>query len=124
MNTNPFAQEYNDLRWGTLMPVWVKVGAEVVQVRARGTCSVSVVDPSKAAGEVENPEDLEEYLRSQAAAVVTDVIGERARQVPDVLHLTTISPETVQLFQEKLDARCCAFGLKLKSVRIEALERV
>lgn len=63
MNTNPFAQEYNDLRWGTLMPVWVKVGAEVVQVRARGTCSVSVVDPSKAAGEVENPEDLEEYLR-------------------------------------------------------------
>ena len=43
---NPYqpAQEYNDLRWGTIMPVMVMVGSAVAQVRARGNYSVKVAD--------------------------------------------------------------------------------
>lgn len=123
---NPYqpTQEYNDLRWGTMMPVTVMVGSAIVQVRARGNYSVKVADSTLLAQAVPDPEELMGYLRSLVISVVTDMIGLRSTQVSDVAQLTAISAETVQSFQASLKARFEGVGLQLTKVSIDAIESV
>ncbi len=47
MNATLPNQEFKDLRWGTSMPIALKTGSQIVQVRARGLCSLIVVDPQR-----------------------------------------------------------------------------
>ena len=123
---NPYqpAQEYNDLRWGTMMPVTVMVGSAIVQVRARGNYSVKVADSTLLAQAVPDPEELMGHLRSLVISVVTDLIGLRSTQVSDVAQLTAISAETVQSFQTSLKSRFEGVGLQLTKLSIDAIESV
>jgi len=123
---NPYqpAQEYNNLRWGTMMPVMVMVGSSVIQVRARGNYSVSVTDPALLSQAVSDPEDLTGYLGSLVISMVTDLIGMRSSQVSDVAQLTAVTPETVQAFQAQLESRLKEIGLQLKQVSIDAIESI
>ena len=124
MTTYQAAQAYTNLRWGTMMPIAVMVGSTFAQVRARGTFSVAVSDPAQLAQAVPDPDDLEGYLRSVMLSTINEVIGERSTEVADIAQLTTITPQTVQAFQAKLEAAFGAAGLQLKQISIEAIESV
>jgi membrane protease subunit (stomatin/prohibitin family) len=118
------AQEFKDLRWGTGMPVAVLVGGQVVQARAYGTCAVVVTDPVQLAEHVPDPESLPDYVRSQATLAVTDMLGERSMHVTDLAQFTAINPATYQALRDNLEPRLAAIGLKLKAMRIEAIDRL
>jgi membrane protease subunit (stomatin/prohibitin family) len=116
------AQEYNDLFWGTTMPVTVMVGSNIVEVRARGSFSAAVSEPVRLAEEVPDPEDLPGCMRSLIVMTITDIIGQRSQEVANVAQLTTITSQTTQAFQTELESKFNAVGLKIKSVHIEAVE--
>jgi membrane protease subunit (stomatin/prohibitin family) len=122
MNAYQSAQEWNDLRWGTVMPVTVMIGSNLVQVRARGNCSFAVTDPARLEEQVPNPDNLTAYVKSLLAQTITDMIGERSGEVSDVAQLTAITAQTIQTLQTKLESKFNAIGLQLKNVSIETIE--
>jgi membrane protease subunit (stomatin/prohibitin family) len=122
MNVYQLAQVWNDLRWGTVMPVAVMIGSNLVQVRARGSCSVAVTDPSRLEAQVPDPDNLTAFVRSLLVLTITDMLGERSAEVSNVAQLTTITPQTIQVFQTKLESKFNAVGLNLKNVSLEAIE--
>jgi membrane protease subunit (stomatin/prohibitin family) len=124
MSAYQINQEFSDLRWGTMMPVTVMVGSDIVEVRARGTLAVIVVDPGPLAAALPDPDDLPGYLRSQVLPAITDLIGERSTQAANKAQLTAVTPETHQTLQAQLEPRFAALGLRLKSVTVEAIETV
>jgi membrane protease subunit (stomatin/prohibitin family) len=124
MNAYQLAQEWNDLRWGTVMPVTVMIGSKLVQVRARGICSVAVTDPARLEEKVPDPENLTAYVKSLLAQTITDMIGERSGEVSDVAQLTAITAQTIQTFQTNLESKFNPIGLQPKNVTIEAIESV
>jgi membrane protease subunit (stomatin/prohibitin family) len=123
MNTYQLAQEWNDIRWGTVMPVTVMIGSDLVQVRARGSCSLAVTDPSRLESQVPDPDNLISYVKSLLVQTITDMIGERSGEVSDVTQLTTITAQTIQALQTKLELKTNLVGLQLKNVNIETIER-
>jgi membrane protease subunit (stomatin/prohibitin family) len=124
MNAYQLNQEWNDLRWGTPMPIMTMIAAQLTQFRARGVCSVSVADPAKLAEKIPDPASLPGWVKSLITQIVTDVIAERAGQVSDVTQLNAGDAQIVQAFQANLEAKLAAIGLRLKTARIEMLEKV
>jgi membrane protease subunit (stomatin/prohibitin family) len=124
MTAYPLSQEWNDLHWGTVMPVVVMIGSKVVQFRVRGVCSLAVTGPERLEEKVPDPENLAAYVKSLLVQTITDMLGERSSEVSDVAQLTAITPQTVQAFQALLEPKFNAVGLKVKSVTIEAIESV
>lgn len=122
MNAYQLAQEWNDLRWGTVMPVAVMIGSKLVQVRARGSCSLAVTDPARLEEQVPDPDNLTAYVKSLLAQTITDMLGERSGEVSDVAQLTAITAQTIQTLQTKLELKFNLVGLKLKNVTIETIE--
>jgi membrane protease subunit (stomatin/prohibitin family) len=122
MNAYQLSQEWNDLRWGTVMPVVVMISSKMVQVRARGSCSLAVTDPRRLEEKVPDPDNLAAYVRSLLVQTITDMLGERSGEVSDVAQLTAISAQTIQALQTKLEPQFNAVGLQLKSVTIETIE--
>ncbi len=116
------AQELNDLRWGTIMPVMLMIGSKLVEVRTRGTCSIVVTDPMKLEEQVPDPEALTAYVKSVLMQTITEMLGERSSGVSDVAQLTAVDAQTVQAFQAKLESKFNPIGLRLKNVSIDAIE--
>ena len=122
MNAYQLAQEWNDLRWGTVMPVAVMIGSKLVQVRARGSCSLAVTDPARLEEKVPDPGNLAAYVKSLLAQTITDMFGERSGEVSDVAQLTAIIPQTIQALRTTLEPKLDLVGLKIKNVTIETIE--
>jgi membrane protease subunit (stomatin/prohibitin family) len=123
---NPYScnQEYNDLFWGTRMPVAVMIGSDIVELRARGDYSLIVKDPQKLQEQVPDPDDLESYLGSFLSLYVVEFIGELSCAASNVTQLTVVTDQTCMALQAKLEPRLNELGLQLKAVRIEAIEKI
>jgi membrane protease subunit (stomatin/prohibitin family) len=124
MNAYQLAQEWNDLRWGTVMPITVMISSKLVQLRARGICSLAVTDPSRLEEQVPDPENLISYVKSLLAQAITDLIGERSSEASDAAQLIAITVPMIKLFQTNLEPKFNAVGLKLKNVSIETIESI
>jgi hypothetical protein len=72
---------------------------------------------------VPDPENLPSYVKSLLVQTITDMIGERSGEVSDVTQLTTITAQTIQALQTKLELKTNLVGLQLKNVNIETIER-
>jgi membrane protease subunit (stomatin/prohibitin family) len=124
MTTYQTAQEYNDLRWGTVMPIALMIGSQFLQARARGTYSMTVSDVQLLQQQVPDPDELITQVRSLMANIITETIGELSQEVTSAAQLTTITEHTIQAFQAKIEPKFKALGLQLKAVSIEAIESV
>jgi membrane protease subunit (stomatin/prohibitin family) len=122
MQTYQFAQEWNDIRWGTVMPIAIMIGTKFVQLRARGICSFAVTDPARLKEQIPDPENLTLYVKSLLTQMITEMIGERSAEVSEVAELTTIDKMIIQTLQPRLESKFNAIGLTLKNVSIEAIE--
>ena len=118
------AQEFVNLRWGTMMPIAVMFNSNVVQLRARENFSAIVADPARLSAEIPDPENIASFLQSFAVITITDMIGMQSSSAPDVRQLTTITAQTVQTFQAEFDSKFKSIGLKLKDASIDAIESV
>ncbi len=124
MNAYNVGQEYNNLRWGTMMPIALSVGSQFVQVRARGTCSVMVQDVERFQQQVSNPAEAAVYVQSLMAVALSDMFGERSAAVSDIKELTTINEATVQALRSRFEPKCNEVGLQLKALSIDAIETI
>jgi membrane protease subunit (stomatin/prohibitin family) len=116
------AQEFKNIRWGTVMPVAVMIGTEIKEVRARGNFSVAVSNPALVEQAVSDPEDLEGCLRMQALRCVTTFIALRSREVDTAAQFTSVTPAVVQVFQAQLSSELEGLGLQVTQVTIDAIE--
>jgi membrane protease subunit (stomatin/prohibitin family) len=124
MNAYQSNQEWNDLRWGTGMPVTVMIGSNVVELRARGTFSLAVTDLLRLEQQVPDPDALGATVRSLLVQAITDMLGERSSEVSQVAQLTAINAQTVQALQGRLEPKLTLLGLRLKNVVIDTIESV
>jgi membrane protease subunit (stomatin/prohibitin family) len=124
MNAYQLAQEWNDLQWGTVMPVTVMIGSELVQMRARGICSVAVSDPLQLEQKIPDPDNLVAFVKSLLAQVITDMLGKLSSDASNVGQLITITAETIQVLRVQLEPKFTAIGLRLKDVSIQVIEKL
>jgi len=117
-------QEFNNIRWGTMMPIPVMVGGEILEVRARGNISIIVEEPTKIQTQIDNPEDFEAGMRSYFSACVNEAIGELSQSALNIEQFLSISENTKNLFKSKFDYKLSEIGLKVKSLVIEAIENI
>lgn len=122
MTAYQLSQAWNDLRWGTVMPVTVMISSKLVQLRAWGSCSLAVTDPARLEEKVPDPDNLTAYVKSLIAQSITDMLGERSGEVSDVTQLTAITAQTIQALQTTLEPKFNVVGLRLKDVTIETIE--
>jgi membrane protease subunit (stomatin/prohibitin family) len=122
MTAYQIAQEYSNLRWGTMLPVAVMLGGKVVEVRARGSFSVTVGDPDRLAQEISDPQALAGCLRPYMTNIASLWIGERAGQVASPAELSAITPQLVQGFRSEVEDMLTGMGLRLTDLSIEAIE--
>jgi membrane protease subunit (stomatin/prohibitin family) len=118
------AQEYDNLRWGTGMPIPLMIGSQLAQVRARGTCSLIVMDIQQLQQQVPDLDNLTAHVRSLLASTIEETIGELGREASNIAQMTTVTEHTIQAFQMKLEPKFKELGLQLKAVSIEAIESV
>ncbi len=117
-------QEFNNIRWGTMMPIPVVVGGEIHHIRARGNISIIVEEPTKIQTQIENPEDFESGMRSYFAVCVNEAIGELSQSALNIEQFLSTSENTKNLFKSKFDYKLGELGLKVKSLMIEKIEKI
>ena len=122
MNAYQPEQQLLDLRWGTMMPIMAMVSSNLVQLRARGKFSATIVDPAKLAVEIPDPNNLSPHLNSLIVVAITDMLLESSQSASDVGQLTTLTDRTRQTFRTALESKFKPIGLQLKNVSIEAIE--
>lgn len=124
MTTDTFNQDYNDQRWGTRMPIALMIGSAVVELRARGTYSLTVVDSQRLQTEISDPEDLPNFVGSLVTVALTDAIGQMAQKATRVTQLTQSTEPVAQALRAGLESKLNALGLQLRALKVEAIEQV
>ena len=124
METYTKGQEFNNIRWGTMMPIAVMVGGVILEVRARGTVSVTVEDPIKIQAQIEDPEDFTSEMRSYFSACINDAIGELSQSAVSTEQFLSISETTKNMFVSAFDHKLAEMGLKVKGLVVEAIEKM
>lgn len=124
MNSDKTEREWNDLFWGTGMPVSVMIGSDFAQVRARGTLSFVVTDPGRLEAQVADADQAAGLVKSILVSTLTDVIGEKSAEFSDIEQLTASAPQILQALQAKLESKFKEVGLQLKGLNIEAIENL
>ena len=117
-------QEFNNLRWGTMMPIMVMVNSEVLQLRARGSYSLAVTDPKKLEEHIPEPDGVGNWVSSQVVVILSDIIGEAALNASSPEQLLGGSKTVEKSLKSNLDVEMLTLGLRLKTFSLEALEKV
>lgn len=117
-------QTLNDIRWWTGMPVALRVGGNIVQVRARGSVILTVTDAARLSAQVTNPDDLNSILTPQINAAAIDALGELSQAAANLAQLTTITSANSKVFTTNIDNKLATWGVQVNRLTIEAIESV
>ncbi|MFN8597941.1 MAG: SPFH domain-containing protein [Anaerolineae bacterium] len=117
-------QTLNDIRWWTGMPVALRVGGNIVQVRARGSVILTVTDAARLSAQVANPDDLNSILTPQINAAAIDALGELSQAAANLTQLTTITSANSKVFTTNIDNKLATWGVQVNRLTIEAIESV
>jgi membrane protease subunit (stomatin/prohibitin family) len=122
MSADEIDREWNDMFWGTSMPVSVMIGSDFAQVQARGKLSFVVTDPGRLEAQVTDADQVTGLVKSILVSALTDIIGEQSSQLSDIEQLTASAPQILQALQAKLELKFKEVGLQFKALSIEAIE--
>lgn len=117
-------QTLNDIRWWTGMPVALRVGGNIVQVRARGSVILTVTDAARLSAQVANLDDLNSILTPQINAAAIDALGELSQAAANLTQLTTITSANSKVFTTNIDNKLATWGVQVNRLTIEAIESV
>ncbi len=124
MTTYTTHQTLNDIRWWTGMPLTLKVGGQIVQVRARGTVALTVTAADKLSAQIPNPDDLSSTLTPHLNLAAIDAVGELSHSAANLAQLTTLTPASRDIFKANMASKLAEFGVQVDHVTIEAIESV
>jgi membrane protease subunit (stomatin/prohibitin family) len=118
-------KQFIDQKWGTAEPIWFQDPVlSMVRLRARGTYSYEVVDPSLFVNKVMGQQGMvttrhiQDYMRSFIVQKFLDLLGELNRSL---FQLPSMYNELSSGTKAKLDADFQSIGLKVLALSIEAI---
>jgi len=117
-------QEFNDLRWGTPMPVMLRLGSEIVSVRARGSWSVAVSNPQLFKERAGDTDALPGQVRSILASKLYDALGEMSSGKSDVAEIAACAQEIAAAVKPRVEQELNAWGLTVTQISIHAIEKI
>lgn len=117
-------QDFNNIRWGTAMPVPLMVGSEIIQIRARGTFSAVVVDPQIFEKNVPEADNANRWAANQVLTAFIDIIGESASAAADAAQLLAKTGEIGDKLKDKIETNLLTAGLKITLVILETIEKI
>lgn len=122
-------REFPDQKWGTPQPIIVKnpgMGLGVALLKGFGTYGYQIAEPQQFVNQlvgaqgVFRTEDIENRLRDILLTLLTDLLGETARE-KDVTDLTGLVSELSAAVRSKASERFEGLGLDLKTFLIASL---
>lgn len=116
-------QEIKDLLWGTPMPIAVNINSEMVLVHVKGACSLIVHDAEPLQEKLADSRALEAQVRSALILAATDALAQIRQKISNADQLVKFSPELAMLVKIKAGDGLAAFGLKISSLEIHAIQR-
>ena len=122
MNDKP--QEFNDLLWGTLTPVMLRLGSEIVSVRARGSCSVAVSNPQLFRERMDDANAVPGQVRYILVSKLSDMLGETSHNKSDIAEIVACSEEIAAAVKSTAEQDLNALGLMIKQFSIHAIEKI
>jgi membrane protease subunit (stomatin/prohibitin family) len=117
-------QEFNDLSWGTPMPIMLRLGSEIVSLRARGIWSIVVSNPQLFKERAGDTDALPGQVRSILASILYDALGEMSGDKSDIAKIAACSSEIATAIKPKVEQELNAWGLTVKQISIDAIERI
>jgi len=124
MSAYSHLQEFNDLLWATPAPIITMINAEMVKLRVKGVCSVSVTDVRKIQEKIPDPSTLLTQVRSVLAGAVTDSIIASSRGILNISEFASKHDTIVDDLKLKAAPALGALGLEIKRLEIQAVEEV
>lgn len=122
-------REFPDQKWGTPQPIIVKnpgMGLGVALLKGFGTYGYQIAEPQQFVNQlvgaqgVFRTEDIENRLRDILLTLLTDLLGETARE-KDVTDLTGLVSELSAAVRSKASESFAGLGLDLKTFLIASL---
>jgi len=124
MDTYSDHQEFNDLLWGTPMPVMVMINGQMTNLRVKGACSVIVVDVNSIQEKAPDAKALVSQVRTILAGAVIDIIIEASRAVSSVGELLSTTEKIANDLPIKAAPAMENIGLQINHLEIHAIEEI
>jgi membrane protease subunit (stomatin/prohibitin family) len=124
MNNSLQAPELENLRWGTMMPIALRIGSQFVQVRARGSYTLLIQDRSRFQSQIADPHNLRGQVGTLIVNAFTEVIGELSQTVSGVAQITGATASVTRSLCEKLEPTLAGLGLRMKTLTVDTIEKM
>lgn len=116
-------QEFDRLPWGTLMPVQVRLGSEIVSIRARGTCSVAISDPQLFEERVSDVDSLRAHVCNIITLRMAETLAEASAGKSTLTEIEAALGDIQVILQSKVEQAVGSLGLTIKQTSIQAIEK-
>jgi len=117
-------QEFENIFWGTTTPVLLTLGYVIVQIRARGSCSVAINNPQIYTQMLGDSSRMATQVKAIIVNKVTDSLFEVSRGKTDLIDIISSSDEMAEMVKAIAEPALNGVGLTLKQFEIQAIERV
>ena len=117
-------QEFENIFWGTTTPVLLTLGNVIVQIRARGSCSVAINNPQIYTQMLGDSSRMATQVKAIIVNKVTDSLFEVSRGKTDLIDIISSSDEMAEMVKAIAEPALNGVGLTLKQFEIQAIERV
>jgi membrane protease subunit (stomatin/prohibitin family) len=116
-------QEFDNILWGTTTPVLLTLGSRIIQIRARGSCSVAVNNPQVFSQMLGDSTRMATQVKAILVNKVTDALFEVSRGKTDLIDIISSSDEMAEMVKAIAEPALNGVGLTLKKFEIQAIER-
>ena len=121
---NSLLTDLESHNWGTMMPVMLMIGAEVVSLRARGNCAIKPADLALFEAQVGDVDDFRGRLRSVFVQKINDVLGEASQGKTSLDEMKKDWAALESNLKSRVGEALEPLGLAVQQLKIEAIEAV
>jgi len=115
-------REFEQLNWGTMMPITTMLGGEIVSLRARGTCSVTLNNAVIFENQVTDADELRYRVKNLIPLKLADILGEVSSNYANINDLAASKGELALTLKSKMDEDLAPLGLMIKQINMDAIE--
>jgi membrane protease subunit (stomatin/prohibitin family) len=116
-------QEFDNILWVTSTPILLTLGSSITQVKARGSCSVSVNNSQLYEQMLGDSSRMATQVKGIIVNKVTDALFEVSRGKTDLIDIISSSDEIADMVKAIAEPALNGVGLALKNFEIQSIER-
>ena len=123
MNPTELPQEFANLKWGTRMPVPVRLGSGIATFRARGVCAVTIGDPQRLAEQQGDWDGLQSQIKNTIAIRFADVLAEQSFGKSSPAEVEALRDDMGAALKTAVEQSLGALGVTVTQLKVEAIEK-